>query len=894
MPLDKSGNNSSIGNNVRTLKSEKYPQRQAIAIALDIARRAKRASGGRMAYADGGSSNRNMSRAISERAMRGLDPTPEQQEYLAEMQRLRDQRGEENLAALRGLVSDDLPMPDAKIARRVSDRAMRGRDDFTYQEMQHLADTKPGKERRGQTLGTAGAIGAEITGIPAILRGTGNIAQGVEEGDWVRGLGGAAETAIGAIPGLSVVRGPVGAAAKEVFKTTPRTAGVLGTTGFLNSYPDEARAAEKNQTTFIQNDPAVKALIERRRAAQEAMQKAETDIIMNNAAVRALQDRKAAKERELAQTNARHARSGVETQRQALDPIKSEIARINEQIEGVSSRARQPFLDEISRINEALTGAEADAQKQFKDQASFRDKYPGAPMAIMGAGLGIAGGMPLAKESLNRLADRMWRGPELRNATEAAKKAFASGASDAETATAQTLLRDKLHAWDKSHGPINTAGALVGNTMKGALYGAEASQLPEQIDYISNPPGHPARERASELFRNPDYWKDRLGPAILGAGVGLTGTSIGKMVPQNKEFLSEAREVASRGKEPTVFEKLVGRLTGKTAEGPTEAALADVRRYREAIGPQAPDAADLRTQVGLNNEALLGIRPGTAAPSPAPTAVPMSLPEIQLGSGAPFAKPGAMPRLTERMRAQDQVLGPVETPSQPAASAAPEVKLVPVPYRVSPSGRKNYAKGTPEELGVRPGGFVKAEHLPPKQKVTRKKAASKPSKKTESPQEDDVVPSKPDMPIGGDFGPFARGGVVGAALRIARNMGGRAVLTGPVTHKADGGRTDTVQTSLPSHSYVIPADIVSSLGEGDTNAGYNVLQSMFGTHETSGDTGEVPAIVAGGEYILSPEQVMQIGGGDPEMAFKALDQWVKMQRRNHIQTLKGLPPPVKD
>lgn len=95
-------------------------------------------------------------------------------------------------------------------------------------------------------------------------------------------------------------------------------------------------------------------------------------------------------------------------------------------------------------------------------------------------------------------------------------------------------------------------------------------------------------------------------------------------------------------------------------------------------------------------------------------------------------------------------------------------------------------------------------------------------------------------------------------------------------------------------SYVVPADIVSSLGEGGTAAGYGVLENMFGPAHTKAEHGARPAIVAGGEYVLSPEQVAQIGNGNHELGFSALDSFVKMQRRKHIQQLKALPGPVVD
>ena len=45
MPLDKSGSKSSVGRNIKTEQAAGKPHKQAIAIALDVARRAKGGSG---------------------------------------------------------------------------------------------------------------------------------------------------------------------------------------------------------------------------------------------------------------------------------------------------------------------------------------------------------------------------------------------------------------------------------------------------------------------------------------------------------------------------------------------------------------------------------------------------------------------------------------------------------------------------------------------------------------------------------------------------------------------------------------------------------------------------------------------------------------------------------
>lgn len=115
------------------------------------------------------------------------------------------------------------------------------------------------------------------------------------------------------------------------------------------------------------------------------------------------------------------------------------------------------------------------------------------------------------------------------------------------------------------------------------------------------------------------------------------------------------------------------------------------------------------------------------------------------------------------------------------------------------------------------------------------------------------------------------------------------------------GRTDRLPIHVHSGSYVIPADIVSGLAEGNTEAGYAVIQKMIEEamakspqQDSEEEPGTVAAIVAGGEYILTPAEVRAFGDGDLDEGHKVLDAFVKSQRKQNITTLRKLPPPVKD
>ena len=148
-------------------------------------------------------------------------------------------------------------------------------------------------------------------------------------------------------------------------------------------------------------------------------------------------------------------------------------------------------------------------------------------------------------------------------------------------------------------------------------------------------------------------------------------------------------------------------------------------------------------------------------------------------------------------------------------------------------------------------------------------------------------------------------------------QGGSGVLAGGTL-----GRQDSIRTTALGGAYVLPADVVSALGEGNSLAGARVLDEIlssgpYGTpmpragrgmgaprpprpateSDAKGgpvhDGGIVPVALSDGEYVVQPRHVMAIGGGDLKRGHKALDAFVKHIRAKHIETLKKLPGPVK-
>ncbi len=124
-----------------------------------------------------------------------------------------------------------------------------------------------------------------------------------------------------------------------------------------------------------------------------------------------------------------------------------------------------------------------------------------------------------------------------------------------------------------------------------------------------------------------------------------------------------------------------------------------------------------------------------------------------------------------------------------------------------------------------------------------------------------------------------------AALEIAH--------TGSLPH-AGPGRHDDLNISVPGESFVVPADIVSALGDGNTLAGFKVLDAIFpqsGGKPQNDD--KVPIVAAGGEYVIGPEHVMRMGSGNLKRGHERLRQFVKELRSANVKRLKKLPPPVR-
>lgn len=138
------------------------------------------------------------------------------------------------------------------------------------------------------------------------------------------------------------------------------------------------------------------------------------------------------------------------------------------------------------------------------------------------------------------------------------------------------------------------------------------------------------------------------------------------------------------------------------------------------------------------------------------------------------------------------------------------------------------------------------------------------------------------------------------------------------------GRADAVSAQAPAGSYIVPADVVAGLGEGNSMAGARVVDDMMhslpygiegtqqrggrglprapaspqmqakgGETKPNGGGAMVPVMLSDGEVAIHPHYVWRVGKGDISFGHKVLNDWVVKQRKKHIAKLQKLPGPVK-
>ena len=138
--------------------------------------------------------------------------------------------------------------------------------------------------------------------------------------------------------------------------------------------------------------------------------------------------------------------------------------------------------------------------------------------------------------------------------------------------------------------------------------------------------------------------------------------------------------------------------------------------------------------------------------------------------------------------------------------------------------------------------------------------------------------------------PHAAPGMLRTPALEARGPGSRGGVevkfaTGGPVPGATPGRADLVNATVPAGTYILPADVVSGMGQGNSAAGIQALHALFAQLPKSpAPTQDAKVRLSGGEFAVTPEMLMQLGSAQ-------LDNLVKSVRQQSAQAVASMPPP---
>lgn len=166
--------------------------------------------------------------------------------------------------------------------------------------------------------------------------------------------------------------------------------------------------------------------------------------------------------------------------------------------------------------------------------------------------------------------------------------------------------------------------------------------------------------------------------------------------------------------------------------------------------------------------------------------------------------------------------------------------------------------------------------------------------------------------------PIYSGWATGGQIPFGVRESAKNLSKAGLVNTSSAGRADKVPGSVKAGSYVMPADVVSAIGQGNTMAGARALNNLIGMNPYNAGGGRPPrgrgmtskrmgrfadggsashdvdVNVSGGEYIVPPDAVASLGGGDMDYGHEILDALAMEVRRKNIDHLAKLPPPRKD
>lgn len=318
--------------------------------------------------------------------------------------------------------------------------------------------------------------------------GVDNMQRGYDEGDPLRAAGGAGQAVLASLP---MMRG-----AGALYSTLPRATMTTGVTTGAATIPlaiSDAQAADRARaSTVTPPDHLSQELSGLRQGYEEAQRRYD------------------------AANDPKRNYPSKDARRLAVEPLAAELSTYRDKIAAAETRIRDAMQSELARM---------------KAEAPFRERYPGAAEAIFSGGALLAGGIPFANTLKNRLgeaAEGFLINRQARNVGDMLR----TGRNDARAVDGQRALQTRVNEFDGTAVDRYVSPAIkhLGGAALSASTMAEASSLPEQIDYIAFGPGHPTREAAADAFTKPGYYAERIGPLLMGAGLYGMGVKAGNTI----------------------------------------------------------------------------------------------------------------------------------------------------------------------------------------------------------------------------------------------------------------------------------------------------------------------------------------------------------------------------
>ena len=344
-------------------------------------------------------------------------------------------------------------------------------------------------QRRRAVADPIGGLLAEFSGVPSIGRGLENMQRAGSEGDVMRGLGGAGQIAMGAMP-MAGMTGRGASALASMYSSVPRAAASGAALTLPMAYTESAEAAKAKQPAQPAPQPAVPV-------TDDPL----TELVRGNPALEA-------RHRLLLQKEADAKASIPGVNRASSDAIRRKASEEASAIRGELMQA----IERSTADKRAADTTEANKNKSVREiYSEYMPYVAAAPVILGGAGGAMIKGMH------NRAYNA-----RTGNVSDSWQRSIAGGDK------AGALAAQAEMAALKAKGAGGTLPAIA----FGAGIGAEASLLPDELDMVRAQPGSPlAKDVWDRLTDAPGMTKRIAMGALSGAApAGATGELTGAVM----------------------------------------------------------------------------------------------------------------------------------------------------------------------------------------------------------------------------------------------------------------------------------------------------------------------------------------------------------------------------